>query len=552
MSDVFQMLGRGLVTNFSDFFADELPAPSPDDNIDQLLRQLRRDSDSAQLHLQIGLLYMSQRSYQQATGHFTQALELQPDFRQAHLALILAYVQLGNDDQAVQQLRNACQIHGPDPKLFFTLAFCHERAGDVNAAVHSYQRVLELDQAHSAARYRLAAIDLRQSRFDQAIEHYEVLRTDDPGSVFVLMSLGALYLQTDQPSMAMDMFQRALLIEPDNWQASDELADALEKDQLYDEAIQHVAAKIAEQPEFADLHLRIAGLYAKAGQDQLALQHFHKALQMHPSFLEAMVRLGAHHLRMSRFVEAAKCFTHAVHINDNLLLAYVGLGLSQARLGKANDAEQSFSLASSIEPNTILLFAEMARLQLKHVLLIRGIDPSHDQHATSTDPENYLLDQQIAAHARYLAGHPNCADLHYRYGLLLRARSRVDDAIDHFRQALAINSSYPQAVIKLALALRQQAKITDSSKLLSRALQIDPQSLELYYRLGLMYSNQGTFALAVECFQSSLGDSPPAADLQPNLSLALQNMYLIDPVAASFNMMSQITATVPEALPASH
>ena len=545
MSDIFQMLGRGLITNFSGFFADELPAPSPDDNIDQLIQQLRQDSDSGQLHLQIGMLYMDRRSYQQAVHHFTQALAIQPDFRQAHLALVLALVQLGHDDQAITQLRNALKIHGPDPQLCFTLAFCHERAGDVNAAVGGYQQVLQLDQIHSAARYRLAAIELRQSRFAQAIEHYEALRTNDPGSVFVLMSLACLYLQTDQPSLALDTFQRALLIEPDNWQASDELADSLEKAQLYDEAIEHVAAKIAEQPEFADLHLRIAGLYAKAGHDQLAVQHFHKALQIHPNFLEGMVRLGAHHLRMNRFLEAAKCFTRAVHINDNLLLAYIGLGLSKSRLGQAEQAEQSFAMAASIEPNTTLLFAEMARLQLKHVLVSRGLDSSAD----SADPENFLLDQQISAHVRYLAAHPNCADLHYRYGLLLRARSRVDQAIDHFRQALAINPSYPQAVIKLALALRQNTQLTDSAKLLSRALRIDPQSLELYYRLGLMYSNQGTFALTIERFQSSLGHSAPAVDLQPNISLALQNMYLIDPVAASFNITSQITATVPESLP---
>ncbi|NIA06705.1 MAG: tetratricopeptide repeat protein [Actinobacteria bacterium] len=545
MSDIFQMLGRGLITNFNDLFADELPAPSPDANIDQLIQQLAQDSDSAQLHLQIGMLYMDRRSYQQAVNHFTQALALQPDFRQAQLGLIFARIQLGHDDQAIVQIRSAIHIHGPDPQLCFTLAFCHERAGDVNAAVGGYQQVLQLDQIHSAARYRLAAIELRQSRFTQAIEHYQELHTNDPGSVFVLMSLGCLYLQTEQPSLALDMFQRALLIEPDNWQASDELADALEKAQLYDEAIEHVAAKISEQPEFADLYLRLAGLYAKAGQDQLAVQHFHKALRIHPNFLEAMVRLGAHHLRMKRFLEAAKCFTHAVHINDNLLLAYVGLGLSQSRLGQAEQAEQSFSMAASIEPNTTLLFAEMARLQLKHVLVSRGLDSS----AGSSDPENYLLDQQITAHARYIAGHPTCADLHYRYGLLLRARSRVDEAIDHFRQALAINLSYPQAVIKLALALRQQSKLTDSAKLLCRALQIDPQSLELYYRLGLMYSNQATFALTLERFQSSLGDSQPAVDLQPNISLALQNMYLIDPVAASFNIMGQITAAVPQSLP---
>ena len=559
MSDVYQMLGRGLITNFGVFFADELPEPLVCDNIDQLSRQLRRHSDSFDLHLQIAMQYLQQRSHRLAAQHFAAALRLQGDCRQARLGLISAHIQLGNDQQAIEQLHNALEIHGPDPRLCFALAFCHERAGDVNAAVGNYQKVLELDQANSAARYRLAAICLCRNHLEGAIEQYEILRTDEPGCVFLLMSLGCLYIQTDQPSLAMDMFQRALLIEPDNWQASDELADSLEQAGLYEEAIEHVSGLLAQQPEFADLHLRIAGLYAKAGQDQLAVDHFHKALQIHPSFLEAMVRLGAHHLRMNRFVEAAKCFTWAVEINDNLLLAYVGLSLAQSRLGQADQAEQSFAMAASIEPNTTLLFAEMARLQLKNVLANQRTDfPAADQFvpitSDSTNPDesqNYLLDQQISSHARYLTSHPNCADLHYRYGLLLRARGRLDEAVEHFRQALAINPSYTKALIKLALGLRQKSQLAEASKLLNRTFQIDPQSLELHYKLGLMYCDQSRFALAVEKFQTSLEAAQQQVDLQPNLSLALQNMYLIDPVAASFNAMSQITS-IPAALSADH
>ena len=560
MSDMLQMLGRGLIRNLADFFSDDIPWPSQNDTIEQLNRQLQKDPEVPDLHLQIGLLYLRQMSFQQAIKYLNWALHLKPDYRPARLALILAYAQLSNDDHAIEQLHSALQVHGPDPQLCFVLAFCHERAGDVNAAVHQYRRVLELDQAYSAARYRLAAIALHQGRFEDTAEQYEIILTDDPGSVFLLTSLGNLYLRIGQPTLAMESFQRALLIEPDNWQAADQIADELEQAGLYPEAIKHVTALIEEQPGFADLHLRLAGLYAKAGHDEFAVEQFHRALQIHPNFLEAVVRLGAHHLRMERSIEAARCFARAVEINDNLLVAYVGLGVAQMRLQQDDLAERSFAMAASIEPNTTLLFAEMARLYLKCALntqllrtptqnpdnlawLLAKANPAADEQANKKKIDNYLLEKQIDAHAEYLANHPNYADLHYRHGLLLIARDRLDQAIEQFRQALAINPSYLKAKIKLALALRRKSESVQALALLKDVFCVDLKSLELHYRLGLMYSEHSTFAMAVEQYQNTLDHSDQAVDLQANISLALQNMRLIDPVAVSLSTMQQITPT---------
>ncbi len=548
MSYVLQILGRELITDFDKFFADDLPPLDGSDDIDQLDQEVHSHPDCPDHHIQLGLLHMRQRSFQLAADQFAAALRLAGDSRQIHLALAWALLRLGNDDQAIEQLHNTLKALGPDPRLCFALAFCHERAGDVNAAINHYQKVLELDQGYSPARYRLAAIFLRLNQFDRTIEQYEILRNDHPGSVFVLVCLGSLYLCADEPSLALDMFQRALLIEPDNWQASDDLADALVKAGLYADAIAHVGDEIAKQPACAGLHLRLAGLYAQAGQDQMALEHFQHSLGIHPNFLEAVVRLGAHHLRMKRFSDAAGCFARAVEINDNLLVAYVGLGIAQSRLNNPQEAQSSFTMAGSIEPNSTLLFAEMARLHLKCAIEKRQSNLS--SHPASADQayrdhnDNFLLDQQIAAHAQLIPDHPNCADLYYRYGLLLEARNNPDQAIDQFRRALAINPAYLKAQIKLALALQRNKQIAPAHELLDRTVQIDSESIDLHYRLALMYSDHSKFALTVEqCEQTD-----QQLDLPANVFLALQNMCLIDPAVVSFNAMRQVTDTL-DALP---
>ncbi len=552
MSYILRILGRELITDFQAFLAERLFQPSSSDDLAFLERQILSEPKSFELHLTLGMLHVRELSFGKSLEHFGKALEIEPDSEQARLGQVLAYLRLADDDRAIQCFHDTLTQHGPDPQICFGLAFCHERAGDVNAAINHYQKVLQIDPAYCPARYRLAAPLLRMNQLEKVIEQYEAIRSEDPGSVFVLVCLGSLYLGVDEPAMAVDMFQRALLIEPDNWQASDEMADSLAQSGLYGEAIEHVAGEIAKHPECAELHLRIAGLYAQAGKDQRALEHFGEALRIHPSFLEACVRCGAHHIRQRRFLEAAKYFARAVEINDNLLVAYVGLGISQARLGKGVQANGSFDMAGSIDPNTTLLFAEMSRLQLKHVLdsyqsglAVEGqlpfVENSLGQEGVEHS-DNALLDQQIEAHGQLLRDHTNYADLHYRYGLLLQARDRCGQAVEQFRQALGINPFYIKAQIKWALVLRREENFAQANKLLDRTVEIDSESIELHYRLGLMYSDHGKFSLAIERYQTDLNEFGEQVDMPANISLALQNMYLIDPVSVSFNAMAQVTA----------
>jgi tetratricopeptide (TPR) repeat protein len=195
----------------------------------------------------------------------------------------------------------------------------------------------------------------------------------------------------------------------------------------------------------------------------------------------------------------------------------------------------------------------MSRLQLKVALAQKAkrefltIDESENDYQQEL---NNLLDLQIERHRQGVSENPNHADMHYRYGILLRGRGRTDEAIKHFRSALAINPSYIKARIKLGLALREQGQLDEGIEHLREALRIKPEYADLHYRLGLMYCDKMQFALAVEHFDIALKNNPDNVNVHANLALSLQNMGLIDRAHASWRAVCELEPQSPLAFQA--
>jgi hypothetical protein len=68
-----------------------------------------------------------------------------------------------------------------------------EKAGDSRAARAAYERVLELEPAHSLANYQLAVLADDEGRFDEAEAHYRILLSKTPKNPDLLASLGWSY-----------------------------------------------------------------------------------------------------------------------------------------------------------------------------------------------------------------------------------------------------------------------------------------------------------------------------------------------------------------------
>ena len=76
---------------------------------------------------------------------------------------------------------------------------------------------------------------------------------------------------------------------------------------------------------------------------------------------------------------------------------------------------------------------------------------------------------------------------------------------------------------------------------LQRALQVDPETIDLHYQLGLVFADQGRFQAALERFERVADKEPNNPDYVANLALALQNLGLLDRANARWQTLCEVT-----------
>ena len=549
MSSLLELLGRGLESPLTSLV---LPGSGPFSiNSDSIESAGVGVNMAGHLggKIRLGIHYAHSGAMDRA-GELFQEIIASGEHLEARLAWAGVYASVGRIDNAIEQLLLAHRASSSDPRVLFALGYCYERDGSVTEAERTYRQWSGRTAVMPQISRRLAAISLLRGDYHAVIDQYKRLREADPADVSNYLVLGQAHMAVDEYPQAIAACERALTIEPDNFELHDDEVEKLTQSGRIIEAIDCMLEIIERQGEFSDSYVRLADLYSQLGNDDDATLNYKKALQLHPYYLEAMVKLGTQNLRMGRLYDAASCFNQAIEINDRLILGYVGLGVSERQSGKDRAGLETIDLAVALEPNTHLLLSETARLQLRLAIAQENqfqpsfddfLSDSPDSPAQQSDVDmDSLLDKQIVRHEQAIGRQPGRADLHYRYAMLLRGRGQTNQSIEHLKEAVELHPSYLKARLKLGLALRQQGANEEALAHFSDALRLDAETIRLHYKLGLLYCDRIHFAMAMEHFETGFDGQADLASMQSNLMLALEGMGLVDRATANWQAICEL------------
>ena len=525
MSQVLEILGRAITVDTSDLIWHWLNMVTfPDDH---------KQSD------QYGLLYsvlelIDRNKTCAATEQLQKHLSANPSCIYGRLAAAAICINNNQLNEAIQEL-NSVYMRRPNNTLaLYALGYCYERLGREAQAVEFYQDCIKFKKYLQLPAQRLAAIYFKNEQYDKTIEQYQLLNSEYPDDISTLITLGHLFIVTGKFSQAVQTFNNAILMHPDNISFQDNDIDQLMAEgQLY-EALEQIEIFLQENPERPDLLIRQGDILRMLGSTTDAVTQYEQAIRLCPDFLEATIKLGTQYLQLNQDQLAAELFNKAVEINDRIVDAYIGLSIAQQSAGNTVEALDTLSLASAIQPNSSLLFSETASLHFNH-----GIKNDKMFFSGGID-DSSVTEAVIAAHIKQITLRPQNADLYYRLGILMMGVGDEARAIESFISALKINPLYARARTKLIVCLYQTGRKTDALKYLSDYNIFERDTLELHYQTALLYCNKLKFASTLFNLERYMENNYSCPDASINVSIVLQNIGLLDRAAFMWDNLSDM------------
>ena len=103
-----------------------------------------------------------------------------------------------------------------------------------------------------------------------------------------------------------------------------------------------------------------------------------------------------------------------------------------------------------------------------------------------------------------LVKNPDCWLAHNNLGLLLKNQGRIEEAMEHYHQAIQINPNYFEVLNNLGAVLADKGQFDEAIENYYKAIQIIPNFYEALDNLGVALAAKGRFDEAIENFRQAI------------------------------------------------
>lgn len=219
-----------------------------------------------------------------------------------------------------------------------------------------------------------------------------------------------------------------------------------------DAAIRGFRNVIERRPDTEDAYRKLANVYWRTGQPQYAIAVLETALRNGVTQDEVKIRLGEY---LSRTGQTGRAIQLLSSFAANDPDALVALGNAYMIAGRPADALKTFEHLTEIDPSSGLGPENIGILKL----------------------ERRDFAGAEAALRQALAARPGLAGAHTALGVALAATGRRDEAIEEWKQAVALDASDFQALYNLTLSLVDAGRMGEAIPYADRFIATAPPDL---------------------------------------------------------------------------
>lgn len=180
-----------------------------------LEKALEFNPHSPAIYGQIAQIYLQDSQFQEAIKLLQQRLIMQPDHIESWHYLGMAHLALDQAEEARHSFEKILELTHQHPECYEHLAIAYLKLDDKEKALTYFLRQLEIQPTATAA-YNAGVLLIEKGRHRDAIEYLKHAVALDPLHLPAHLNLGVEYLKLQQPNLALQHYQRAAAIKPDD------------------------------------------------------------------------------------------------------------------------------------------------------------------------------------------------------------------------------------------------------------------------------------------------------------------------------------------------
>lgn len=374
------------------------------------------------------------------------------------------YEKLGNVDKLVEALENAVRYDPSDANSYYKLGVLYEdNKGDIDKAILNYESAIKLDQTKADPYLRLGTLYMKKGMDEKLVaECYEKGLTIDPSHPQIQYDLAVLYKKSNNIDKAMEHYEMATKLAPDNYQWHYEYAKLLDgRDN--NEAFKHYTRVIELKRDFAQAYYDRAMLMKKAKvaggrvfRSEQIIEDLKQAAELDPKMASAYYNIAILYKEIEAIDMAREYFERTIKADPTYRGVHLQLGLIAEQKGEYSRAMEEYQKELAIDKSSALAYQRLGFL--------------------------YSNDKQD----------------------LIKAE-------EFFKKSLELEPNNVDTLIHRANNLYTMGRFGESADEFEKVLQLDPKNPTANYNLALVYEAWGKTKLAIEQWQRFLKLDPPGS-----------------------------------------
>ena len=366
-------------------------------------------------------------------------------------------------------------------------------------------------QAQAVGEYALILHAYHQ--LDAADPAYELARALEEGPDPWALYHGVLLLDTDRPQEALQAFEAA----QDGHVATVYQARALLADDRPSEAEALLLQVLEEAPDRVDALLELAAIRQQSGDFAAAETYYRKALdgqqglaEAHYGLAQALRTTGQEAAALAELERFESYRGREWRAQDDPRRAIAELAVSERRYvdeAKAKLAQADFdSAVASLE--------QARRINPENLSTLTNLIALYGRVGR--------IEDCVDAYRAAVAIDPNYYQAHFNLGVVMASIDREQEAESAFRRAAAIDTTRPEPYIEYGGLLSRHGEGRLAAEEFRRALDRDPDNIQARFLLGRQLAILGDNQQAIAYLKELVGRDDPAV---PSMLRVLAGTY---------------------------